>query len=223
MTEHEASPSRCSEFPPWVLLDTIVQVRRCENKTTAHGTNSAGRPINMSFEVVDPPGLSHCVIDCPDLTEGELTAYVSGADGAFLLMRVLFPERGGRQAFEDVFVYKAGPGTPSLCRLPQPYPVRLGSKYVGVLSCGVAGEHCLVVVPERQLGANNRVRYDLQVFSTKTKSWSPKDPGCRVARICVTSLLPPKCSPSQETRWPGLISSSVFCCEKRLTRTLRCC
>ncbi|RLN23421.1 hypothetical protein C2845_PM07G23680 [Panicum miliaceum] len=149
MTEHEASPSRCSEFPSWVLLDTVAHVRRCENETTAHGTNSAGRPINMSFEVVDPPGLSHYVIDCPDLTEGESTACVSGADGAFLLISVFFPERDGRRMFNDVFVYKAGPGTPSLYRLPQPYPVRLLSKYVGILSCGVAGEHCLVVVPTK--------------------------------------------------------------------------
>ena len=190
-TEHEtSSPSRCSEFPPWVLLDTVVRVRRCENETTAHATNSAGRPINMSFEVVDPPGLSHCVIDCPDLTEDEPTACVSGADGAFLLMRVFFPERDGRQMFDDVFVYKAGPGGAAVA-LPS----------TATLPGSPSFQAC------RRLVLRRRRRALLG----------------RVARICVTSLIPPKCSPSQETRWPGLISRSVFCCAKMLTRTLRCC
>lgn len=137
---------------------------------------------------------------------------------------MFFPEHYGGLMFIDIFVYKAGPGTPSLYRLPQPYPIRLLCKYVGVLSYGDVSEHCLVVVPERRMGANNQVRYDLQVFLTvpRPSHGALRIPGCLVARICASSSIPPMCSPSQETRWPELISSSVFCCAKRLTRTLRC-
>nr|TKV93167.1 hypothetical protein SEVIR_9G208100v2 [Setaria viridis] len=170
MRESAVSASGCSNFPAWVLLDTVAKIGRCKNETTAQGTTSAGLHIEVSFELVDPPGLSRCVIYCPesDLTARNSktppspspSACITGADGAFLLVRV------------------AGPGTPSLYLLPQPYPVHLLSNYVGVLSCGGgdASEHCLVVVPERWIGPDHRLMYDLQVFSTKIQSWSTKDP-----------------------------------------------
>ncbi|CAL4942547.1 unnamed protein product [Urochloa decumbens] len=178
MPEPVASASECSGLPAWVLLDTVARIGRCKNETTAHGTTSAGVPIEVSFELADPPGLSRCVVYCPDDLAAD-PPRITGADGAFLLVRVFFPERDERWMFTDVFVYHAGPGTtpPAICLVPKPYPVRLLANHVGVLSRGGdAGEHCLVVVPKRRIGDDNRVRYDLQVFSTKTGSWSTKDP-----------------------------------------------
>ncbi|TVU32219.1 hypothetical protein EJB05_23941, partial [Eragrostis curvula] len=181
-----ASPSRRSDFPDWVLLDTVASVghRRCKNATTARAVTSAGHPIEVSFEVVDPPSLSRCVVYCPDLTtpsDTDTPCVVTGADGAFLLIRVCFP---GRRKPTDVFLYKAGPGAPSLYLLPRPYPVDLHFNYVGVLSCRGRGgvfsnddHYCLVVIPERRFEAGGRMSYDLRIFSTETESWSSKVAG----------------------------------------------
>ncbi|TVU31561.1 hypothetical protein EJB05_23250, partial [Eragrostis curvula] len=172
-----------SGFPSWVLLDTMVQLGRCENETTAHSRTRSGSPIEVSLaQVADPPGLSRCVVHCPGLTgiRSSVTppAIVVGADGAFLLICVFFlPTLDGDMHFSDVFVYRAGGSTPpSLLLVPEPYPVGLLSSDVAVLSCchDGAGEHCLVVVPERRVGADGRLWYDLQVFSTETNSWSTK-------------------------------------------------
>ncbi|CAN6287868.1 unnamed protein product [Urochloa humidicola] len=178
MPEPAASAYGSSDFPAWVLLDTVAKIGRCENETTAHATTSAGLPIEVSFILVDPPSLSRCVFNCP---APPCSACVTGADGAFLLVRVFFPERDGKPMLTDVFVYRAGPGTPSLFLLPRPYPVRLHSCYVGVLSSGPGADggehHCSVVVPERRINrVDRRVRYDLRVFSTETASWSTRDP-----------------------------------------------
>ncbi|TVU02187.1 hypothetical protein EJB05_52330, partial [Eragrostis curvula] len=172
-----------SGFPSWVLLDTMVQLGRCENETTAHSRTRSGSPIEVTLaQVADPPGLSRCVVHCPGLTgiRSSVTppAIVVGADGAFLLICVFFlPTLDGDMHFSDVFVYRAGGSTPpSLLLVPEPYPVGLLSSDVAVLSCchDGAGEHCLVVVPERRVGADGRLWYDLQVFSTETNSWSTK-------------------------------------------------
>ncbi|CAN6310648.1 unnamed protein product [Urochloa humidicola] len=187
MPEPAASATVSSDFPAWVLLDTVAQLGRCKNETTAHGATSAGLPIEVSFILVDPPSFSRCVFNCPALTTSSsgtsasaasppCSACITGADGAFLLLRVFFHERNGKLMFTDIFVYRAGPGMPSLSLLPRPYPTRLHSLHVGVLSSGGAGEHCSVVIPVRRVGGNRGVRYDLWVFSTKTASWSTKDP-----------------------------------------------
>ena len=98
---------------------------------------------------------------------------VIGADGAFLLIRVCFPVRDKRM-FPDVFVYRADPRAPSLHLVPRPYPLLLHFKTaVGVLAASVdtANQYCSVVIPERPPG---RMIYSLQVFCTKTMSWSTK-------------------------------------------------
>ncbi|TVU31994.1 hypothetical protein EJB05_23710 [Eragrostis curvula] len=184
MPEPGASAFGYSGFPAWALIDTTALIGHCDNETTAHGTTRDGRPIQVSFVVVNPPALSRCVVYCPDLTASSSAspALVTGADGAFLLIRVFFPKRDGKRHFSDVFVYKAG--SPSLLRIPEPYPVRFLSTCVGVLTCGDAREHCSVVVPECRFDADGWMRYDLHVFSTMTKSWSTK-----VARVACDSEL----------------------------------
>ncbi|TVU15904.1 hypothetical protein EJB05_39447, partial [Eragrostis curvula] len=167
----EPTAPACSDFPEWVLLDTIARIGRCNNATTAGTVTSTGGHIEVSFEVADPPALTRCVVHCPELTPDEETPTVTGADGAFLLIRVIFPRRSGGCSSFDVFVYRAGPGNPSLQLLPLPYPIGLPSSSVGVLSCG---DHCLVVVPIRRFDADHLLHYDLRVFSGKTMSWSTK-------------------------------------------------
>lgn len=114
---------------------------------------------------------ARCFVHCTDLTTDDILEsppYITGGDGAFLLIRVIFPWRNDRRGFSDVFIYKAGPGKPSLQLLPRPYPV-------GVLSFADAySDHCLVVLPERRFDAYRRLYYDLHLFSDKTRSWSTK-------------------------------------------------
>ncbi|GJN01863.1 hypothetical protein PR202_ga19164 [Eleusine coracana subsp. coracana] len=106
----------------------------------------------------------------------ESPSCVTGGDGAFLLIRVIFPWRNDRSGFSDVFIYTAGPGLPSLQLLPRPYPVGFLTNRVGVLSCGdtYSNHYCLVVLPERRFVARGRVNYNLHVFSDRTRSWSVK-------------------------------------------------
>ncbi|TVU32221.1 hypothetical protein EJB05_23943, partial [Eragrostis curvula] len=173
-----ASTARCADFPDWVILYTRASVSHHNaNATTARSVTSSGHPISVTFELVDPPGLSRCVVDCPDLTPGGTRSppCVTGADGAFLLIRVMFPKC---RSPTNVFLYGAGPGAaPSLRLLPRPYPSDLHFQYVGVLSCGHQHEHCLVVVPVRRFEARGHMSYDLKIFSTVTGSWSTKVAG----------------------------------------------
>ncbi|RLN36509.1 hypothetical protein C2845_PM03G26240 [Panicum miliaceum] len=165
--------ARCPDHPPWVLLDTAARIGRCENATTATAKTSAGDDIAVSFSVTRPPGLSSCFVHCPGLPAEAFACQpqVTGADGALLLVSVMFAERHRIGMFTDVFAYHAsGPGEPpSLHLLPRPYPVRLHYDHVGVLS---RGGHHLVVVPQPRFRACGRWEYDLHVFSTETMSWS---------------------------------------------------
>jgi hypothetical protein len=94
--------------------------------------------------------------------------HITGTDGALLLIRVSFAEGHDGLPFIDMFVYRAGPGEPTLYLIPRPYPIDIYSDNVGVLSCG---EHHLVVVPEPRFEAFGRMDYDLHVFSSETMSW----------------------------------------------------
>ncbi|TVU28656.1 hypothetical protein EJB05_20183 [Eragrostis curvula] len=165
---------RCSSFPDWVLLDKIGRIGRYNDSTTARSMTKEHGPIEISFVVADPLALSRWRICCPDLTDDDsLTPRVTGAAGAFLLIGVSFRDPDDGYMVTDVFLYRAGPGAPSLHLLPEPYPVGIHSDHVGVLPCG--DEHCLVVVPQgRIIKASGRLGYDLHIFSTKTMSWSKK-------------------------------------------------
>ena len=168
-----AGGTECSGRPPaWVLLDTRARIGCCSrNATTAEARTSDGDGIVVSFSVTDPPALSRCFVHCPNLTAEDFIGEprVTGADGAVLLIRVTFAPRHGRWKFTDMFVYRAGPGEPSLHLLPRPYPLYLNCDHVGVLS---RGDHYSVVVPETRFEAGGRTDYDLYVFSSETMSWS---------------------------------------------------
>ncbi|KAG0547655.1 LOW QUALITY PROTEIN: hypothetical protein BDA96_01G098900 [Sorghum bicolor] len=171
--------SLLSGFPDWVVLDTRARIGHCNNATTAEAKTSALWPIKVSFEIVDPPCLSRCVVHWPDQErDPRAWAMVIGADGAFVLIRVYFPVRD-KWMLPDVFVYRADPRAPSLHLVPRPYPIILHYKYktaVGVLAANsgdTVNQYCSVVVPERDPGRLSYC-YSLQVFCTKTMSWSTK-------------------------------------------------
>uniref|UniRef100_A0A0D3FV49 Uncharacterized protein n=2 Tax=Oryza TaxID=4527 RepID=A0A0D3FV49_9ORYZ len=101
-----ATSSRSSgDFPAdWVFLDTVAHAGRCRRDnattTTARARSSDGHPIEVSFALADPPALTRCLVHCPaGLTAGEFSRSppsVAAADGAFLLLRVVFPHRSDR-------------------------------------------------------------------------------------------------------------------------------
>ncbi|XP_052152599.1 uncharacterized protein LOC127770861 [Oryza glaberrima] len=169
------SPSRRFGFPDSVLLDTVVHADGCGNDaTTARAETSDGLPVEVSFVVADPPAFTRCVVRCSGLTAGEFLKEppcIIGADGAFLLIRVIFPRRLERRCFTDFFVYRSGPGTPLLELLRRPYPVEHLSDHPGILSCG---EHFLVVDPRWLFHPDGQMRYNLHVFSSKTTLWESK-------------------------------------------------
>ncbi|CAN6310649.1 unnamed protein product [Urochloa humidicola] len=215
-------PAAASGVPAWVLLDTTVLIGRRANVTTARALTSAGRPIEVSFELADLPALSRCLVHCPDLTpppdsDGDMHypyPCVTGADGAFVLINVVLPERDGggclAWTFTDVFVYRAGGAPPSLDLIQRPYPVGLHETHFGVLS---------FVVPERRVEADGLMGYDLHVFSTETQSWGTKaatvdtDLEWYHGDFYHTKVF--STSPWRAARWPGLISGTASCCATR--------
>ncbi|KAL6627202.1 hypothetical protein ACP70R_030928 [Stipagrostis hirtigluma subsp. patula] len=88
-------------------------------------------------------------------------------------MRMLFHGDGRRIEY---FVYKAGPGRPSLRLVPGPCPMVRFPKQVGVLPCGGAGEHYSVAFPVTR--SKPRMVHEIHVFSSESESWSTK-----IARI----------------------------------------
>lgn len=139
--------------------------RRRDDAATAWARTSDGHPIEVSFVPTDPPALTRCFVHCPDLTAGDFVdeaPFIIAADAAFLLISVFFPRHR-----VDFFVFRSGPGAPSLDLLPRPYPVAFLSIHVGVLSCG---DQYLVVDPEWQFHGDARMSYNLHIFSSKTTS-----------------------------------------------------
>ncbi|OEL22516.1 hypothetical protein BAE44_0016463 [Dichanthelium oligosanthes] len=51
--------------PAWVLLESFARVGDRRNETTATGLTSARRPVQVSFDLADPPGVSRWFAHCP--------------------------------------------------------------------------------------------------------------------------------------------------------------
>uniref|UniRef100_A0A0A9DR90 DUF1618 domain-containing protein n=1 Tax=Arundo donax TaxID=35708 RepID=A0A0A9DR90_ARUDO len=178
MPDPIAAASLFSGSPAWVLLDSFGSFGDRRNHTTATGLTSARHPIKVSFELVAPPGVSGWFVHCPSLKKkrgfnGQ--PYILNAAGPLVVMRMAFFRPGG--SMFDYFVYRAGPGKPSLDLIPGPCPSVGFRKGVGILPSG-AGEHYYVVFPVPRL--NPRTMFQIQVFSSENQAWSTK-----VARISV--------------------------------------
>jgi hypothetical protein len=109
--------------PAWVSMEEFASLGNVRNATTARGVTSAGRAVAVTFELVDPPGVSRWFVHCPGLEEAcgfSGTPQILNAAGAFVVMRMLFFFYRGRVI--DYFVYRAGPGRPSLDLIPGPCP-----------------------------------------------------------------------------------------------------
>ncbi|KAL6644846.1 hypothetical protein ACP70R_016454 [Stipagrostis hirtigluma subsp. patula] len=167
-----AAASRLSGPPACVLLDEFASVGIRRNATTASSRTSAGHVFEVTFTLVDPPGLSPWFIHYPGLKNSGLVGrpQILNATDSLVVMHLVFC-RDGRLAV-DYFVYRAGPGTPSLRLIPGPCPDVEFPHHVGVLPSGAAGEHYHVVFPVRRL--KPRLAYEIHVFSSESQAWSAK-------------------------------------------------
>uniref|UniRef100_K4ALN9 DUF1618 domain-containing protein n=1 Tax=Setaria italica TaxID=4555 RepID=K4ALN9_SETIT len=122
MSDPVPAARRFSGGPPaWVFLEELASFGDVRNATTATGVTSAGRAVDVTFELVDPPGVSRWFVHCPGLEEDRGfngSPQILNAAGALVVMRMLFVARRGRVI--DYFVYRAGPGWPSLDLVPGP-------------------------------------------------------------------------------------------------------
>ncbi|KAM3198074.1 hypothetical protein ACQJBY_073270 [Aegilops geniculata] len=114
---------RCGRLP-WVLTDSKCHIGDRDNATTARGVTSQSGDIKVTFELADPPDVSRCFVHCPGLAEGRYggdPVVVSSADALVLLAVPFTADSGRRREYKDFFVYRAGPGVPSLHLIPSTY------------------------------------------------------------------------------------------------------
>ncbi|KAF8670658.1 hypothetical protein HU200_050470 [Digitaria exilis] len=159
-----------SGFPTWVFLHSFASFGERRNHTTASCLTSAKRPVEVSFELADPPGISRWFVHCAGLRKKpgfNGPPYILHASGAFLVMRMQF-FRGGF----DYFVYRAGPGKPSLDLIPWPWPTGGLHKRIGILPSSDGTSYSVVFLVPRFKPP--RVVYEIPVFSSENQSWSTK-------------------------------------------------
>ncbi|KAF8667921.1 hypothetical protein HU200_052549 [Digitaria exilis] len=158
-----------SGFPAWVFLHSFASFGERRNRTTASCLTSAKRPVEVSFELADPPGISRWFVHCAGLKKKRGfngPPYILNASGAFIVMRMQF-FRGGF----DYFVYRAGPGKPSLDLIPWPWPTGGLHKRVGILPSSDGTSYYVVFLVSR---FKPRIVYEIPVFSSENQSWSTK-------------------------------------------------
>uniref|UniRef100_M8AUW0 Uncharacterized protein n=1 Tax=Aegilops tauschii TaxID=37682 RepID=M8AUW0_AEGTA len=152
-----ASP-RSSAYPDWVLLRKTARIWAFRNATTAEGHTAEGRAVEVSFWLVDPPGVSYFSVHCPGLQEDDFSGepQVVCAEAAFVLFRVRFSFPSERRISTHHFVYTArgAAGAPSLQLLPEPPGVEaVKSHQLGLLPRG--GERYAVAFLDRNWTARD--------------------------------------------------------------------
>lgn len=158
-----------SQFPDWALLCEEPRFSKLRNETTAECETSEGQTVEVSFWLVDPPGVSYFSFNCPGLDASAFDDYAPPslvcAGAAFVLFSLTF--RGSTHHF----VYKAAPaGKQSLQLLPDP-PVSRRRRF-GLLPRG-DGEHFAVAYLDRQwISQDDDWRFDAHVYSSETQAWS---------------------------------------------------
>ena len=123
----DSSASRYSDHRhDWVLVDTIAHIDNedddsVQNATTASAFTTSGSTVEVSFLLADPPGLSSCFVRGTGAKAVHRLSYcrVVRAQDRLLLLHMFFTSTA------DYFVYRPGPGKPSLYLLPRPYPPAL--------------------------------------------------------------------------------------------------
>ncbi|KAK3148084.1 hypothetical protein QOZ80_3BG0290450 [Eleusine coracana subsp. coracana] len=164
----------------WVLLDNKAHIANLPNATTVEGFTPAGQAVQVTFWLVDPPGLSHLCVHCPGLEKTDFAAAprILCWEKDVAILEIRFTDGPGAQSFcrgpRDYFVYKADREHPSLHPLPvPPLPLIFDLDEVVLFPStddGGKGFHIAVLRPP-QLDIDD---YDLHTFSSKTWTWSSR-------------------------------------------------
>uniref|UniRef100_A0A3B6RC87 DUF1618 domain-containing protein n=1 Tax=Triticum aestivum TaxID=4565 RepID=A0A3B6RC87_WHEAT len=149
-----------------------------KNSTTAKSKNSKGVHLEVSFEAVDPPAISLCLVSCVDQTGDRLTAppRILGVTGGFVLLAITFSDSVNRYLrFIDYFVYKAGPGFASLHLLARPYPSSFSPNMAAILPVSDNSEDFAVIFPHveyfRLESRKHYTHYTLHIYRSDTNDW----------------------------------------------------
>ena len=199
-------------FPDSAILCRVARVSADRNATTAECRTEDGQAVEVSFWLVDPPGVSYFSVHCPGLQEDDFSGepQVVCAEAAFVLFRVRFSFPSERRISTHHFVYTArgAAGPPSLQLLPEPPGVEaVKSHQLGLLPRG--GERYAVAFLDRNWTARGDAwqwQFDAYVFSSETCSWSKKE----ATPHCCVPMRPPSRSRSEQARWAGLISHAAL-------------
>ncbi|EMS49969.1 hypothetical protein TRIUR3_03832 [Triticum urartu] len=159
-------------------------------------SSSTGHTVRVTVCAADPLGLSHVCVHCPGLTAADFSdrPTVVCSEKDLLVLSVVFIFGAyAKEGLKEYFVYRAGPGRPSLHLLPGPFP-RVLTKADVALVPRDDGAHFLLPVLCFTLG---RWVYDLHVFSSMTWAWSVKEvegdvsPGARaeVSHIIASKVI----------------------------------
>ncbi|XP_048551801.1 uncharacterized protein LOC125531440 [Triticum urartu] len=154
-------------FPDSAILCRVARVSADWNATTTECRTEDGQAVEVSFWLVDPPGISYFSVNCPSIKH-EYHAWLICAEDAFVLFSLKF---WGPARF---FVYTAG--KQSLRLLPNPNHAYFGGQQFGLLPCGDADdEHFAVAFLDLKWNIQNNVcRFDAYVFSSQTQAWTTR-------------------------------------------------
>ncbi|XBI73856.1 hypothetical protein VPH35_067514 [Triticum aestivum] len=167
-------PSPCGHHPQ-ILLDKKCLVGELKNSITTKSKNSKGVHLEVSFEAVDPPAISLCLVSCVDQTGDRLAAppRILGVTRGFVLLAITFSDSVNRYLrFIDYFVYKAGPDFASLHLLARPYPSSFSPNMAAILPVSDNSEDFAVIFPHVEyFSLESRKHYTLHIYRSDTNDW----------------------------------------------------
>uniref|UniRef100_A0A453DWB3 DUF1618 domain-containing protein n=1 Tax=Aegilops tauschii subsp. strangulata TaxID=200361 RepID=A0A453DWB3_AEGTS len=209
-----------SGFPDWVFLCEEPRFSERRNETTAKCRTGEGQAVEVSFWLVDPPGVSYFTFNCPGLDasvfhDKEPPSLVCAA-AAFVVFCLSF--RGSIHHF----VYRAAPaGKQSLQPLPDrdrdPSSTVFRRTGFGLLPCA-DGEHYAVTYIDRQcLGKDSDWWFHAHVFSSETRAWSSHRLSLRHLSksdrlMCCRHALSRQIAVAGSLGWVDLMSGIVLLC-----------
>ncbi|KAM0895337.1 hypothetical protein ACQ4PT_023912 [Festuca glaucescens] len=169
--------------PDSIVLDTKAYLDDRTNSYTADGHTAAGHPIKVTFWIARPPLVSYFTVHFPGLPTPALAKLprVLCTDGDLVLLRVAICPRHllSLPQYNDYIIYRAG--FRKLQVLP-PHPTRLFSDLeVGLLRCrgNDNNDDSFFFFVAALSSAFRRGNYELDLFDSRTCTWSTKPMGVK--------------------------------------------
>uniref|UniRef100_A0A0E0K9E4 DUF1618 domain-containing protein n=1 Tax=Oryza punctata TaxID=4537 RepID=A0A0E0K9E4_ORYPU len=172
----DAASASASRWPESVILANRAYIADCRNATTATAQSRDDHTVQISFCFAEAPTISYFCAHCYNPKSSSKVEFytepgIVAAEGALVVLRVHFSS----PLFAEFFIYRAGPGSPSLERVQDP---TVGYKspifylsLLGIVSCGDDGDGGNFLL----VGFRNRLdHYEVYVYTSTTKNWSTR-------------------------------------------------